>query len=182
VVARLRLSRLDIQTGAEPLQLESLKATSRLIPFKSARVSSPRSATGQDLEISWRTARLDAHETYMDTPYYEQLQYIGDTRVQALISYAVAGDDRLGREALEAFDNSRTPDGITRSRYPAPCRRPSPLFSSWIGMLHDYWMYRPIRNRRVLRCRNPHRPGLVPEYEQPDGLLHEVPWWSFIDW
>ena len=50
-------------------------------------------------DISWRTARDDAHETYMDTPYYEQLQYVGDTRIQALISYTVAGDDRLGRQA-----------------------------------------------------------------------------------
>jgi alpha-L-rhamnosidase len=26
----------------------------------------------------------------MDTPYWEQLQYMGDTRIQALISYAWA--------------------------------------------------------------------------------------------
>ena len=54
----------------------------------------------------------------MDTPYWEQLQYIGDTRIQALISYAVAGDDRLARQALEAFHNSLMPDGLTQSRYP----------------------------------------------------------------
>ena len=62
----------------------------------------------------------------MDTPYYEQLQYVGDTRIQALISYTVAGDDRLGRQAIAAFDDSRIPEGITRSRYPAPCRKTSP--------------------------------------------------------
>ena len=38
-------------------------------------------------QIGWRTARLDAHDTYMDTPYWERMQYIGDTRIQALISY-----------------------------------------------------------------------------------------------
>ena len=32
---------------------------------------------------------------------------MGDTRVQALISYTVAGDDRLAKQALEAFDESR---------------------------------------------------------------------------
>jgi hypothetical protein len=50
-------------------------------------------------------------------------------------------------------------------------------------MLHDYWMYRPdpapIRDslagtRGVLNW--------FAQYEQPDGLLREVPWWSFIDW
>ena len=54
----------------------------------------------------------------MDTPYWERLQYVGDTRIQALISYAVAGDDRLARQAIQAFDASRITDGITQSRYP----------------------------------------------------------------
>ena len=47
----------------------------------------------------------------MDTPYWEQLQYVGDTRIQALISYAVTGDDRLPLQALRAFDQSRVPEG-----------------------------------------------------------------------
>ncbi|WP_372490084.1 hypothetical protein [Chitinophaga sedimenti] len=32
--------------------------------------------------MGWRTSRLCAYETYMDCPYYEQLQYIGDTRIR----------------------------------------------------------------------------------------------------
>jgi hypothetical protein len=69
-------------------------------------------------EISWRTARLGAHETYMDTAYWEQLQYVGDTRIQALISYAIAGDDRMAKQALESFNESRIPAGVTQSRHP----------------------------------------------------------------
>ncbi len=135
-------------------------------------------------EISWRTARLDAHETYMDTPYWEQLQYVGDTRVQALISYTVAGDDRLAKQALEAFDESRIPEGLTQSRYPTSQPQMIPPFSLlWVGMLHDYWMYRP--DTAVVTA---HLPGTrtvldwFARYEQPDGLLKKLPWWSFVDW
>ena len=120
----------------------------------------------------------------MDTPYYEQLQYVGDTRIQALISYAVAGDDRLAKQALEAFDASRLPDGITRSRYPSSLAQTIPTFSLlWIGMVRDWWNYRPDPEparaslpgvRSVL--------GWFARYEQPDGLLRKLPWWSFIDW
>ena len=87
---------------------------------------------------------MNAHETYMDCPYWEQLQYIGDTRIQALISYTAFGDDRLARQALDAYDNSRIADGLSQARYPSALNQVIPTFSLyWIGMLHDFWLYRP---------------------------------------
>jgi len=176
---------LDIQNGSEPLQLESLTAQFTAYPFKElAAFKSDDPDLAKIWEVSWRTARLDAHETYMDTPYYEQLQYIGDTRIQALISYSVANDDRLGLQALRAFDDSRIPDGITRSRYPSNLPQSIPTFSLiYVDMLHDYWMYRP--DPAPLRTLVPGTRSVLAwfaRYEQPDGLLHETPWWSFIDW
>ncbi len=176
---------LDIQTGDSPLTLESLTAQFSAYPFvERASFKSGDPDLDQIWQISWRTARLDAHETYMDTPYYEQLQYVGDTRIQALISYVVAGDDRLATQALRAFDDSRIPEGLTRSRYPSSLPQTIPPFSLlWIGMLHDAWMYRPdpapVRaslpgTRAVL--------GWFATHQRPDGLLEKLPWWSFIDW
>jgi alpha-L-rhamnosidase len=176
---------LDITTGSEPLTLESLKAYFTAYPFQErAKFDSGQPDLDKIWETSWRTARLDAHETYMDTPYYEQLQYIGDTRIQALISYTVAGDDRLGRQALMAFDQSRIPEGITRSRYPSSLPQNIPTFSLiWVGMLHDYWMYRP--DPQIVRDSLPGTRAVLTwfaKYEHTDGLLGELPWWSFIDW
>jgi hypothetical protein len=180
---------LDITTADQPLTLESLTANFTAYPFQErATFIAPASNPDPDLakiwEISWRTARLDAHETYMDTPYYEQLQYIGDTRIQALISYSVAGDDRLARQALLAFDQSRTPEGITRSRYPSSLPQNIPTFSLlYIGMVHDNWMYRP--DPEFVRSLVPGTRTILDwfaQYEQPDGLLRQLPWWSFIDW
>jgi hypothetical protein len=176
---------LDIQTADESLQLESLKAWFTAYPFEErASFKSGDADLDKIWEISWRTARLDAHETYMDTPYYEQLQYIGDTRIQALISYAVAGDDRLGRQALEAFDASRFPDGITRSRYPSSLPQTIPTFSLiYVGMVRDYWLYRP--DQEFVRSLLPGTRSVLEwfaAHQQPDGLLNKLPWWSFIDW
>jgi alpha-L-rhamnosidase len=176
---------LDIQTAGEPLTLESLQAEFTAYPFEQRASFDGKDADLAHIwEISWRTARLDAHETYMDTAYWEQLQYIGDTRIQALISYAVAGDDRLAKQALASFDESRIPAGLTQSRYPTSQPQIIPTFSLlWIGMLHDYWMYRPDPS--------PVKAGLpgtrtvldwFSQYEQPDGLLRKLPWWSFVDW
>ncbi len=176
---------IDIETGSEPLTLESLTANFTAFPFEQrASFHSNDPELDKINEISWRTARLDAHETYMDTPYYEQMQYAGDTRIQMLISYAVTGDDRLARQTLRAFDESRIPEGLTQSRYPSSLPQIIPTFSLlWVGMVHDYWMYRPdpgpARNalpgtRTVLTW--------FASHEQPDGLLGKLPWWSFVDW
>ena len=181
---------VDIQTGASPLTLESLTAKFTAYPFEERGSFEGKTSDVKDAElakiweVSWRTARLDAHETYMDTPYWEQLQYVGDTRVQALISYTVAGDDRLAKQALWAFDESRIPEGLTQSRYPTSQPQMIPPFSLlWVGMLHDYYMYRP--DTAVVK---EHLPGTrtvldwFARYEQPNGLLRKLPWWSFVDW
>jgi len=180
-----RYLELDITTDSEPLTLESLKAYFTAYPFhERAKFDSGQPDLDKIWEISWRTARLDAHETYMDTPYYEQLQYVGDTRIQALISYAVGADDRLARQAITAFDQSRIPEGITRSRYPSSLPQNIPTFSLiWVGMLHDYWMYRP--DPQIVRDSLPGTRAVLTwfaKYEHTDGLLGELPWWSFIDW
>ena len=176
---------LDIQTGDQPLTLDSMTAEFTAYPFEQrASFESPDPQLKQIWDISWRTARLDAHETYMDTPYYEQLQYIGDTRIQALISYAVAGDGRLARQALEAFNDSRIPEGITLSRYPTSLAQHIPTFSLlWIGMVHDWWMYRP--DTEPVKESLQGVQGVLhwfQGYEQPNGLLKKFPWWSFVDW
>ncbi|MGA2086374.1 MAG: hypothetical protein ABSG60_12735, partial [Terracidiphilus sp.] len=176
---------LEIDTGADPLTVESLTANFTAYPFEEpAALDVGDPELDKIWEISWRTARLDAHETYMDTPYYEQFQYVGDTRIQALISYAVAGDDRLARQAIAAFDQSRTADGLTMSRYPSSLPQIIPTFSLlWIGMVHDYWLYRP--DPEPARATLPGTRAVLAwfaTHEQPDGLLQKLPWWSFVDW
>lgn len=176
---------IEVQTTDEPLTLDGLDAEYTAYPFD---VKASFASSDPDLEkiwkIGWHTAQLDAHETYMDTPYYEQLQYSGDTRIQEMISYAVTGDDRLARQAIRALDDSRIPAGITASRYPSQLPQYIPPFSLlWIDSLHDYYMNRPdaafVKEilpgaRTVLQW--------FAGYQQEDGVLGKLPWWSFIDW
>jgi len=138
-----RYLQLDIVTGDEPLVLEDFRAVFTAYPFtRRAQFKSDDPALEQIMAVGWRTARLCAHETYMDCPYYEQLQYAGDTRIQALVSLYMTGDDRLVKNAIESLDESRTPEGLTQSRYPSFLPQYIPPFSLlWIGMMHDLWWY-----------------------------------------
>jgi len=180
-----RYLQLEVQTKSEPLQINDCYAIFTGYPFTMrAAFSAGNEGLDKILETGWRTARSCAMETYMDCPYYEQLQYVGDTRIQCLVSLYNSGDDRLMRNAIAQIDNSRMAEGVTMSRYPTANAQEIPPFSLWwIGMLHDYWMYRNddgfVRNklpgmRQVL--------WFFGKYQQSDGRLRHLPYWNFTDW
>ncbi|MDP4269170.1 MAG: alpha-L-rhamnosidase C-terminal domain-containing protein [Bacteroidota bacterium] len=180
-----RYLQLDIQTANEPLVINDIYGTFTGYPFKNnTTFSSEKPLLDSILQIGWRTARLCAVETYFDCPYYEQLQYIGDTRIQMMVSYYNSGDDRLAKNAINLIDASRLPEGITQSRYPSSKVQIIPPFSLlWIGMLSDYYRYCTDSNfvksklagvRQVL--------SFFANYQQEDGTLKNVPYWNFTDW
>ena len=180
-----RYLQLDVTTQAEPLVLEDLLGAFTAYPFQMrAQFSSDDPELAKMWEVGWRTARLCAHETYMDCPYYEQLQYGGDTRIQALISLYMTGDDRLVKNAIESLDESRTPEGLTQSRYPSWLPQYIPPFSLfWIGMMHDLWWYRG--DAEFLRGYLPGARNVLVWFENrlaPSGLLGRMEWWNFVDW
>lgn len=180
-----RYVQVDIETKDKPLVIHDLKFKFTGFPFEmKATLDVPSDEIKQMMDIGWRTARLCATETYMDCPYYEQLQYVGDTRIQALISYYNAGDDRLARNAIQQFDNSRLAEGISQSRYPSYVPQEIPPFSLWwIGMVHDFYMYR--NDNQFVKDRIQGTRSILNWFmklQNPDGTLKKVPYWNFTDW
>ncbi len=176
---------IKVRTKNEPLTIKNFYGTYTGYPFKlNAKFESTDSTLGKILKVGWRTARLCAFETYMDCPYYEQLQYAGDTRIQALISYFDSGDRRLAKNAINLLDESRIAAGLTESRYPSASTQLIPPFSlRWIGMLHDYWMYTPD-SRFVKSKLSGERQVLsfFERFQRKDGSINSLPYWGFTDW
>ena len=180
-----RYLELRISTKQEPIVIDDLYGTFTGYPFKyNAVFESGNPELKTIMETGWRTARLCAFETYMDCPFYEQLQYIADARIQAMVSLYNSGDERLVKNAINIMDHSRQPEGITYSRHPSYSPQFIPTFSLWyVGMLYDYWMYGKdtafIKNklpgaRQVL--------NYFRNYQRSDGSLVNVPYWMFTDW
>jgi hypothetical protein len=88
------------------------------------------------------------------------------------------------RNAIELFDESRIPDGITQSRYPGDLPQFIPPFSLfWIGMLHDHWWY--AGDRTFLKPYLPGARGVLEWFGArlaPSGLLGKLEWWNYADW
>lgn len=180
-----RYVRVLVETKAEPLVLEDLYGTFTGYPFThDAFLDTDRQELRDMLDIGWRTARLCAWETYMDCPYYEQLQYLGDTRIQALITLYNSADDRLVRNFLHLSDISRSADGITKSRYPTTIpQHIQPYALCYIYALHDYMMYG--KDTQFVMDLLPGAEQIMTyfsRFQQPDGRLKNLPGWNFSDW
>jgi len=100
------------------------------------------------------------------------------------VTYAISPDDRLPRQAILAFDQSRRSEGITQSRYPSRVRQIIPPFSLWwVAMVHDYAQWRD--DRAFVADRMPGVRAVLDHYRQhigTDGLLLPVPGWNYVDW
>jgi len=181
-----RYLEMNIETTDEPLVFHSFKAEFTGYPFKETGLFSSNDSSLQKIwEVGWRTARLCAGETYYDCPFYEQLQYVGDTRIQALISLYVSGDDRLMRKAINNLSWSRSSEGILCSRYPAHYDQFIPPFSLyWINMVHDYWMHRTddVFIRSHIATIKTIIDWYVDKIDPSTGMLGAMPHWNFTDW
>ncbi|MFW6189579.1 MAG: alpha-L-rhamnosidase C-terminal domain-containing protein [Planctomycetota bacterium] len=144
---------VSVSEGEEPFRLED--ATYRFTSFPQrldAEFESSDPDTDRMMELSWRTLRLCSHETYEDCPYYEQLQYVGDTRLEALCSMSLAGETRLARRAVRLYHDSIVPKGLTLGRCPTCRPQLIPYFSLlWVLMVEDYWLWVGPRERDFVR-------------------------------
>jgi hypothetical protein len=165
------LERLCLRETGYPLEIEGSFASS---DRRLAEVAT----------LALRTLMACSHETYVDCPYYEQLMYVGDARLEVLATYALSRDERLPRKALLMFDVSRRPDGLTQSRYPHFLRQIIPSFSLWwVAMVHDFAWWRDDRVFVGERMRGVR--AVIDFFRQSlndDDLVVNPPGWNYMDW
>ena len=180
-----RYIEMDIETKDEPLVLTDFYSIFTAYPFEQkASFTCDNPLFNNIWNVGWRTQRLCGNETFFDCPYYEQLQYIGDARIQALVSTYVSGDPGLAKNAISALHDSQLPIGITQSRYPSSQTQIIPTFSLvWVTMVYDYWM---LNNDSVFIK------SMIPGMQETlnwfrnridsSGMIGPVEWWNFVDW
>ena len=178
---------LSFETGATPLIIHRMHIEETRYPLENESVflcSEP--GVNNLICICFRGMQTNSHDIAADSPYYEQMMYTGDTRVQALIHYVTSTDDRLPRRCIELFNWSRASGchGLTTGRYPDRDHQWIPTFSLiWIWMVHDYLFWRDdkafvaaqlVATRSILNT--------FSSYVDTNHLLRNVPFWTFVDW
>ncbi len=179
-----RYVRLRIKAEETPLVISRLSVITTGYPLRLAGSwKSSDSCWDRLTSLFIHAFQCSAHETWTDTPYYEQMCYVGDTLMHAAANYAWFADDRLSRRAIRLFEWSRRFSGLVAERYPSRQRQESATYSLlWPRMVRDYawWRDDPLFVREML----PGIRSVLAEFEGmcEDGLLHQVPGWPFVDW
>jgi alpha-L-rhamnosidase len=180
-----RYVEVEIETREEALTIDDLYSIFTGYPLAEKAVFRSDDPLIKNIwEVGWRTQRLCAGETFFDCPYYEQLQYVGDARIQCFVSSYVSGDLRMMRNALTQIDDSRLSSGLTQARYPSYGVQMIPTFSLvWVTMIHDYWML--SQDDAYVRSAMPAILGVLQWFEShidSSGMIGQTEYWNFVDW
>ena len=180
-----RFIKLQIETGDTPLTIYPLNLLETRYPLENKVTFKAKEPwVGQIWDISQRTLELCMHETYEDCPFYEQLQYTMDTRLQILFTYCISNDTSMSRRTIHDYHTSMLPEGILQSRFPSKHTQVIPVFAlHWIFMLQDYYMetgdisilerYRPTAESIL---------GWFKRHVNEQGLIENLDYWDFADW
>lgn len=179
-----RFVRLEVTSGDAPLVLRAISWRETGYPFtEEATFSCGNAAFNACQAMMIRTLRCSAHETLTDGPYYEQIQYIGDARLECLAIRALTRDHRLADKAVESFAWSLAYPGQISSRYPTWHEQNIPTFCLiWIGMLHDAWLY---GDPALVPCLLPAMRAIRENFRtkvDASGRVAAAPGWNFVDW
>lgn len=135
-----RFVQISVETAEEPLTLIPQSYIETFYPLENTKKPVFTDPKREKLyDVAFRTLQLCAHDTYEDCPYYEQLMYACDSRLEILFTYAATDDLSLPRHAIRLFGGSMQENGMTQARFPSREEQTIPAFALYfILMLEDY--------------------------------------------
>ena len=181
-----RFIKLTIVTKDDPVTISPIKYTETRYPVEDKVKFEANDWIRKVWDISLRTLELCMHESYEDCPFYEQLQYTMDTRLQMIFTYVISGDSSLQLKAIHDYHTSMLPEGILQCRFPSKLTQVIPGFSlHWIFMLKDYYIEAGSTALPVLERYRTTMESVLAWFKRktgPLGLVEHVGYWDFCDW
>lgn len=183
-------------SASDSLIFKSISAVSRHYNYTNeGRFECSDPLLNRIFEIGTFTLKLCAQDTYMDTPWREQTQYIaGDSRYlqkYAYYPFGLSSEFLMRYNILSGIWSQRwSPEGAIRSRYPTDWllgKNTSAYLVDYeleyVIMLGEYYQY--FGNADLLRQIYPNLKKLMGYLEtlvgKEHGLLSKVPGWIVLD-
>ncbi|WP_400070685.1 alpha-L-rhamnosidase C-terminal domain-containing protein [Zobellia russellii] len=136
-----RFVEFEIETKDQELVLNSfINYRSRANIASNARFHSDNEMYNAIFDICKRTVDICTQDYFLSDAYYETMQYVGDTKIHALLWQAMSGNLSHTRNAIEQFHQSRDSEGNILGAYPLRSTYIYPTYSLvWVDMVADYY-------------------------------------------
>lgn len=134
-------------------------------------------------EVGAHTLQCCSEDTYTDCPTYEQTNWVGDARNEALIDWVINGDPRLWYRCLEQTGDSLDRSRITESNVPSAWVNILPAWSFlWMRSCREFFIYTgdEARSRKLLGFAERNIDGVL-SYIDEQGLF-SIRGWNMFDW
>lgn len=185
-----RYARLAIRGVKAPITLTSIGIYESTYPVNRRGIFTCSDARLDKIwEIGRRTLQLCMDDRYMDCPWRERAQWVGDAKVEALGAHYCFGDNKLHKRFLRQIALSQYADGHTLPVGPGDWEEhqanPIPGFTAiWIHSIWDY--YTLTGDREFCASLQPYAlraiEWLHSQGAGEGGLLTKIPGWNFTDW
>lgn len=184
-----RYMKLRFRSCFKPITIHNVHGVVSTYPYEErGQFSSDDQTLNSIFDISRATIRLCSNEFIMDTPWREQLQWLGDTSLVTVPAiHTCFGDTALTRKFFIQSGQNQHPTGMLSNISNVPnhnWRGTIPDFSLWwIKGLLDQYMYtgdNTLLNRlypQALRILDAHL-----DYLNEKTLIEDMPYWTFLDW
>ncbi|WP_291965785.1 hypothetical protein [Maribacter sp.] len=180
-----RFIAFEIATKDQELILEKfVNHRSRTTIPSIAEFSSDDDMFNDIFKICKRTIDICTQDYFLSDAYYETMQYVGDTKIQALIWQAMSGNTAHTKNAIRQFDHSRDSDGNILGAYPLRSTFIYPTYSLvWVDMIVDY--YKTSGDKAFIHTYKDGIVNTLAGFEKNMNelnLVNKTPYRYFVDW
>lgn len=175
-----------IQAGPDsPLRIEKLELFETGYPWddRASRIELHHDFLDRLTPVCLSTLKACSHETWFDCPFYEQMMYMGDSRLEMLIADVMSGDRRLQRHGMALFHLSTDCSGLPASSFPSRNRQEIPTYSLFfLAALHDQLQWDPDGMAEVRKYLNTAR-GIVAAWDRrsnESGMVLSPTGWNHM--
>lgn len=179
-----RFAQIVISTAEEALTITDWTVEETGYPLQDdGGFTSSEPLFDQLIPIAVRTLRANQNDGFVDSAYYEQLQWVGDLRPQVLATLCMSTDGRLIRRVMEYLADSRSASFPVESVFPSPVHQIIPSFAlGWVQMVADlaWWRGDAAFIKRLMPAARTTLDFFL-RHLRPDGLVQTPLGWNYVD-
>ncbi|MDX2082017.1 MAG: hypothetical protein SFU53_14625 [Terrimicrobiaceae bacterium] len=177
-----RFLEIEIETDSEPLDVGPLVLWETRMNLADVRTfECEEKLHSQIAPVAIRTLQCCSHWTLVDCPYYEQGQWLGDARIQALCHYVAWPSNPLVKKFLRAGAEAPLVDGVPPAFFPGDPEVRIPSFAFWwVCAVCDYALWRGDRSFVGDLARTARR--ILDDLAGRLANGGTLPGWKFADW